>query len=220
MDSLDLIYWEVPPSDISTLYNAKDIKGNPYNFLYLPLTANNVVTTWGENLGYKGSYVNYYTGNTVVLVPTYNDPNDAAAISILLTLYSSRTVVGIDVRNLYSQGGMVHCVTQQQPVSQGPTGYIEKEHDPDNHRATLLQNSPNPFSDSTVISFTLSEKSSVRLEVYNSQGQKLETIVNSRLPAGNHTYTLISDDYENGIYTYTLTIDSTIVLSKKMVVVR
>jgi len=109
MDSLDLIYWEVSPSDISILYDAQDVNGNPYNFLYLPLTANNVVTTWEENLGYKGSYVNYYTGNTVVLVPTYNDPNDAVAISILQTLYSSRTVVGIDckIRSLRFTGAKV-----------------------------------------------------------------------------------------------------------------
>jgi len=216
MDSLDLIYWEVPPDDISILYNAQDINGNPYNFLYLPLTANNVVTTWGENLGYKGSYINYYTGNSVVLVPTYNDPNDAIAISLLQTLYSSRTVVGIDVRNLYSQGGMVHCVTQQQPDSQNPNGIIDIGFNSN----ILLQNSPNPFNTFTTISFTLKAKSFARLEVYNSQGQKLETIVNSKLPAGDHAYTLVSDDYKNGIYTYTLTIDSTIVLSKKMMVVK
>jgi agmatine deiminase len=86
-----------------------------YNFVKLPLTKNNVVTTYGKNLGYKGSYVNYYTGNTVVLVPNYNDPNDAVANRILQELYPTKTVVGIDCRNLYANGGMVHCVTQQQP---------------------------------------------------------------------------------------------------------
>jgi agmatine deiminase len=25
-------------------------------------------------------------------------------------------VIGIDVRNLYENGGMIHCVTQQQPA--------------------------------------------------------------------------------------------------------
>ena len=220
MDSLDLIYWEVPPADISRLYDAHDINGNPYNFLHLPLTANNVITTWGQNLGYKGSYVNYYTGNSVVLVPAYNDPNDAVAISILQTLFPSRTVVGIDVRNLYSQGGMVHCVTQQQPVSQGPTGDIEKGYMPGNHRAKLLQNSPNPFNDSTTISFILAENSDVKLEVYNLQGQMVTTIINAKFTAGEHSVTLISDDYKNGIYTYTLTIDFAMVLSKKMIVTK
>lgn len=66
-------------------------------------------------MGYKGSYVNYYIANNKVLVPNYNDPNDAVVNGIIQTLYPTRTVVAIDVRNLYENGGMVHCVTQQQP---------------------------------------------------------------------------------------------------------
>ncbi len=69
----------------------------------------------GKKLAYKGSYINYYIGNNAVLVPNYNDPNDAAANAQIQALYPSRKVIGIDVRNLYENGGMVHCVTQQQP---------------------------------------------------------------------------------------------------------
>ena len=87
----------------------------PYNFLKIPLTKNNVSTTSGTNLGYKGSYINYYIANTKVLVPNYNDPNDSIANDIIQTLYPNRKVIGIDVRNLYENGGMIHCVTQQQP---------------------------------------------------------------------------------------------------------
>ena len=53
--------------------------------------------------------------NNKVLVPKYNDPKDEVAKGILQSLYPGKTVVGIDVRNLYENGGMVHCVTQQQP---------------------------------------------------------------------------------------------------------
>ena len=216
MDSIDLIYWEVPAADISILYNAQNIDGDPYNYLYLPLTANDVVTTYGQNLGYKGSYVNYYIGNTVVLVPIYDDPNDAVAISILQTIYPTRTVVGIDVRNLYSGGGMIHCVTQQQPYYEVPTGNIEKK----NSSVKLMQNIPNPFGDSTIISFSLKKESKAKLEVYNLQGQKLVTLIDSKLSAGEHSITLMADEYENGIYTYILTIDESISVSKKMIVAR
>jgi agmatine deiminase len=81
----------------------------------LPLTKNNVVTAYGKDLGEKGSYVNFYVGNTRVLVPSYNDPNDVVAKNSLQRLYPTKTVVSIDVRNLYENGGMIHCVTQQQP---------------------------------------------------------------------------------------------------------
>ena len=117
MSNSSLSYWGLSNADITTLRAATSIKNAPYTFVNLPLTANNVITTSGENLGFKGSYVNYYVANTVVLVPTYNDANDNSALNVIQQLYPTRTVVGIDVRNLYKQGGMVHCVTQQQPAS-------------------------------------------------------------------------------------------------------
>lgn len=116
MEEHDLLDFDVMQSDIDILYNAKNKNGDPYSFLKVPLTQNHVITTNGKNLGYKGSYVNYYIANTKVLVPNYNDPNDAIANALIQTLYQSRTVVGIDVRNLYANGGMIHCVTQQQPA--------------------------------------------------------------------------------------------------------
>ncbi|MEW7278242.1 agmatine deiminase family protein [Aquimarina sp. 2201CG1-2-11] len=117
MKPSDLLEYDVLQSDIDKLFEAKDKSGNAYTFLKVPLTQNNVITTNGTNLGSKGSYVNYYIANTKVLVPNYNDPNDAIANALIQTLYPSRTVVGIDVRNLYQNGGMIHCVTQQQPVN-------------------------------------------------------------------------------------------------------
>lgn len=115
MEQNYLLDYDVKQSDINRLFSANKKDGRAYSFLKVPLTQNNVVTTSGTNLGYKGSYVNYYIANTKILVPNYNDPNDAIANGIIQTLYSTKIVVGIDVRNLYENGGMVHCVTQQQP---------------------------------------------------------------------------------------------------------
>ena len=115
MQEADLLEWDVPQNDIATLYAAKNTNGISYKFIQLPLTKNDVATAYGKNLGYKGSYINYYIANNRVLVPNYNDPNDAIANGIIQNLYPTRTVVGIDVRNLYENGGMIHCVTQQQP---------------------------------------------------------------------------------------------------------
>lgn len=117
MNTDDLLDFDVKQSDIDKLFNAKDKNGNAYTFLKVPLTQHNVRKTDGTDLGYKGSYINYYIANNTVLVPNYNDPNDAVANGLIQTLYPTRTVVGIDVRNLYENGGMVHCVTQQQPAN-------------------------------------------------------------------------------------------------------
>jgi agmatine deiminase len=115
MNDADLQYWQLPQADINKLNAAKNANGTLYKFIKLPLTKNNVTTAYGKKLSYKGSYVNFYTANNRVLVPNYNDPNDAIANAQIQALFPTKTVVGIDVRNLYENGGMIHCVTQQQP---------------------------------------------------------------------------------------------------------
>jgi agmatine deiminase len=214
MDSLDLIYWEVPPADISTLYSATNVAGEAYEYVYLPLTQQNVRTTWGQNLGYKGSYVNYYVANEVVLVPTYNDPNDDVAIAILQNLYPNREAIGIDVRNLYAGGGMIHCVTQQQPQLQNTvsTGSMPK------NTAVLCQNTPNPFQSSTDICLRLVHKGQVYLAVYDSKGQLTTTLVDETLAAGQYNFTLNAKHLSPGIYTYTLVFNDQQVISKKMII--
>ncbi len=63
------------------------------------------------------SYANFYIGNSVVIVPTFNDPNDRVALGILSDLFPDRTVVGIHAVDLVWGFGTLHCLTQQQPVS-------------------------------------------------------------------------------------------------------
>lgn len=116
MEKNDLLYWGLNYADLDCLYNIKNNSNIAYNRIYLPLTKKNVVLKDGKNLGYKGSYINFYIANDVILVPNYNDANDEKANDIIQKLYPTRKVVGIDVRELYKEGGMIHCVTQQQPI--------------------------------------------------------------------------------------------------------
>ena len=122
MSEVDLATWEVQPDDIDVIYNATDENGDPFNYYGLPITINDVVTEWGEDMQFKGSYVNYYVANTVVLVPQYDDPNDQLALDFLQNLYPGKDAIGIDCRNLFGVGGMVHCVTMQQPIETDNSG--------------------------------------------------------------------------------------------------
>lgn len=63
-----------------------------------------------------GVYINYYVGNEVVVFPTFDDPNDKVAAEIVASLYPDRSVWKINFTELYRDGGLAHCVTQQQPV--------------------------------------------------------------------------------------------------------
>jgi agmatine deiminase len=73
------------------------------------------VTMRGERL--PASYANFYIANGVVLVPTFNDPNDRKALGILAELMPDRVVVGIHAVDLVWGLGTLHCLTQQQPSS-------------------------------------------------------------------------------------------------------
>lgn len=116
MDEDGLFEMGLTDKDINTLYEASNIDGKEYKKIYLPATKNKVKTSYGKQLEDKGSYVNFYVANKVVLVPNYGDPNDKIANKIIQEQYTDRKVIGIDVRNLYENGGMIHCVTQQQPA--------------------------------------------------------------------------------------------------------
>lgn len=63
------------------------------------------------------SYANFYIGNNLVLVPTFNDPTDRLALGILAELFPSRTVVGLHAVDLVWGLGAVHCLTHEEPAS-------------------------------------------------------------------------------------------------------
>jgi len=62
------------------------------------------------------SYANFYIANDVVLVPTFNDPNDRVALNILAGVFPERRIVGIHAVDLVWGLGTLHCLTQQQPA--------------------------------------------------------------------------------------------------------
>lgn len=66
------------------------------------------------------SYANFYIANQVVLLPVFNDRNDAWAIAVLKESFPEREIVPIDCRELVWGLGAFHCLTQQQPAADTP----------------------------------------------------------------------------------------------------
>lgn len=218
MNNADLEYWGIPANDILTLYNATDVNNVPYTKVYVPLTQNDVSTTNGQNLGYKGSYCNYYIGNTVVLVPNYNDPNDAVANAIIQNLHPGRTVIGIDVRNLYEYGGMVHCVTQQQPMAGQSTNGLQEK--PTKKQIDKVEIYPNPVSDLTTIQFTLESTSKVEINLYNSFGQLITVLTTSTFSQGKYSLMVDTKNFENGIYNCKITMNDNVESNYKLIIMK
>ncbi|CAB9526431.1 Putative agmatine deiminase [Seminavis robusta] len=114
-DTIVTFYKEdfVAPKEYKILQNAKDAQGQPYKMVHLPCTKHKL-----KRVGDYGIYTNFYVANKVVLVPAFDDPNDKVAMDKLARLYPTRQAVGIPCTEVYRDGGLVHCITQQQPAKQ------------------------------------------------------------------------------------------------------
>ena len=88
-----------------------DLAGQQLEVVPLPMPA----PLWFAGQRLPASYANFYIANDRVLVPTFNDPNDRRALSILADLFPRRKVVGIHAVDLVWGLGTLHCLTQQQP---------------------------------------------------------------------------------------------------------
>ena len=90
---------------------------------------------------------------------------------------------------------------------------------------SLNGNYPNPFNPVTTISFSVTQNSDfVNLEIYNLKGQKIKTLVNEMLPAGNHFVVWNgADGKENpvasGVYLYKMKTGN-YVSTKKMILMK
>src|SRR5262249_29786579 len=84
----------------------------PLRVVELPMPA--PLTFDGQRL--PASYANFYVGNAVVLVPTFNDPADRRALGLLAELFPTRRVVGIHAVDLVLGFGTLHCLSQQEPA--------------------------------------------------------------------------------------------------------
>jgi len=67
---------------------------------------------------------------------------------------------------------------------------------------TLSQNYPNPFNPTTAIEYDLPKSSNVRIEVYNTTGQKIQTLLNEKISAGTHQVEFSGQNLSSGIYFY------------------
>jgi len=98
--------------NLRRLREGSDQDGKRLNVIELPLPC--PVRFRGQRL--PASYANFYIANAVVLVPTFNDPNDRIALNILSELFPGRDIVGIYCGDFIWGLGALHCATQQQPA--------------------------------------------------------------------------------------------------------
>ncbi len=73
---------------------------------------------------------------------------------------------------------------------------------------SLSQNYPNPFNPTTSINFSLPSAQNAKLEIFNILGQKVATLLNAKLSAGNHSVEWDASGQPSGLYFYRLNAES------------
>lgn len=61
------------------------------------------------------SHLNFYVGNSAVVVPTFGGSSDREALRVLEAVFPKKDVVDIDCKALVYGLGALHCITQQVP---------------------------------------------------------------------------------------------------------
>jgi len=140
--------------------------------------------------GYGGFKVLSLTPNPVqpLLVGWY----DTEGIAHSLTVKNDNTYVAD-----WSDFSIYDC-SQALPVvpeipAQPPSEFI------------LLQNCPNPFNAATAISYQLPFASQVKLNVYDTSGRLVSTLVDGWQQSGTHSAIFNGSNLASGVYLYRLT---------------
>ena len=117
-------------------------------------------------------------------------------------------------------GSIYYRIAQENEKMQTQYSGIEKVDYYRNVESIILgQNSPNPFSDSTTISFYLPEEEVVSIEFFNSNIETVKKIDNVEYPSGKNEIVFYAEDLTLGIYFYRLKVRKFVDV-KKMVITR
>jgi agmatine deiminase len=98
--------------NVERLKAHRGAKGERLEVVELPLPS----ARYLDGVRIAPSYANFYFLNSMLLVPTYNDPLDRSALGLLAELVPGRKVIGIHCGDWISGGGTLHCSTQQEPL--------------------------------------------------------------------------------------------------------
>ncbi len=84
----------------------------------------------------------------------------------------------------------------------------------------LEQNYPNPFNPITHITFEMPDDARVRLEIFDVNGQKVQTAINGYRKAGVHEVVFDGAGMASGVYIYRLSTDKGPTLTRKMFLIK
>jgi hypothetical protein len=105
-------------------------------------------------------------------------------------------------------------------TTNGGLVFVESDHQnlPTNY--SLEQNYPNPFNSSTIIKYSITKSSDVKLLIYNIEGKEISTLISENQNPGNYELLFDASYLSSGIYFYSLYIDQNLVNTRKLTLIK
>ncbi|HQO10725.1 MAG TPA: T9SS type A sorting domain-containing protein [Clostridiales bacterium] len=75
---------------------------------------------------------------------------------------------------------------------------------------------PNPFNNETKITIDLKDDSNVKLELYNTQGQLIQTVLDKKMNKGRFEYNIMLSNVNSGTYYCKLSVNGILMDTKKL----
>ena len=125
-----------------------------------------------------GNWYDYFSGETLTITDTSDDT---------LTLAPGEFHIYTDTPLPTLEEDILNSLTKTEKITR---------------QFALAQNYPNPFNPTTAIRYRLSAVSQVELSSYNVLGQRIATLVNEKLAAGDYQVDWDASGFPSGIYYY------------------
>ncbi len=99
--------------NLDRLRAATDAQGRSFEIVEIEQPRARYMT---DGRRYALSYINFYVANGAVIIPAFEDPQDARAFESIGKAFSGREIVQVPAIDIVYGGGGIHCITQQQPA--------------------------------------------------------------------------------------------------------
>lgn len=163
--------------------------------------------TSGTNVYYARTFNWNHTGvrtgtlkDTVFITPPAGLPRGTYSVVVTANGISSDPII-VPI----AQGGELAAATEDAAISKTVTSI------------NAITAYPNPAKSQTTIHYSLEKPSQVSIKIYDVRGKEVTSLVNGRMPQGDHFAPLNTSSYSSGIYVVKMTTESGTVNMKLVV---
>jgi hypothetical protein len=177
-------------------YLIYNFSANPGETSFVDLTRSLLYCDYGGTIGLERIVDSVVTpAGTFRNCPVFYHDSDCRDAGISGEYFAAGTGK-VQINRVTYFGGLKYLLSQATLVTAAAKaarpGIINNYH--------LFQNYPNPFNPTTTIIFQIAQRNYVTLDIYNTIGQRIMTLINSELNAGRYSVLWNAFDQPSGVY--------------------